>query len=245
MISKSSVQLFRDFLELKQAIKNIYCLFFRSNYDLNDYYLICSNRTTINVGSIESRRGWFSGRRGRIIYLNTLNCSNETPHAVFKEQNVALFVLREREKESWKLLETGQFRGEARRTIRQTGGRGRWWLVNRLSKIRISRNVSSASSAFSSSSLPPCSLLLLLCRLNIGESVRLTQIENRTCKRAFTLFSFFFLFSFLLSLFLLFFFTSPRTPRFYFPASVSQRGSIDAMKKPMQWILVYFWTLGE
>ena len=177
-----------------------------------------------------------------------MNCSNETPHAVFKEQNVALFVLREREKESWKLLETGQFRGEARRTIRQTGGRGRWWLVNRLSKIRISRNVSSASSAFSSSSLPPCSLLLLLCRLNIGESVRLTQIENRTCKRASTLFSFFFFFlffSFLLSLFLFFFFTSPRTPRFYFPASVSQRGSIDAMKKPMQWILVYFWTLGE
>lgn len=107
-----------------------------------------------------------------------------------------------------KIVGNGQFGGE-RSSNRKRKVRGGDWSTD-CQRFEF-RNVSSASSAFSSSSLPPCSVLLLLCRLNIGESVRLTQIENRTCKRAFTLFPFFFFFIFF---FLLFHFISNATNLF-------------------------------
>lgn len=136
-----------------------------------------------------------------------------------------------------KIVGNGQFGGE-RSSNRKRKVRGGDWSTD-CQRFEF-RNVSSASSAFSSSSLPPCSVLLLLCRLNIGESVRLTQIENRTCKRAFTLFPFFFFFIFFFSSFS---FHLERHEFIFLPQCLG--GSIDAMKEPMQWILVYFWTLGE
>lgn len=64
------------------------------------------------------------------------------------------------------------------------------WLAGRLSAIWISqpeRRVPQLAFFFFLQ-FPPSStwsVLLLLCCLNIDESVRLTQIENRTCKRTF------------------------------------------------------------
>ena len=89
---------------------------------------------------------------------------------------------------------------------------------------------------FSSSSLPQRGpVLLLLCRLNISESVRFTQIENRTCKRTFFVFLSrslrFHFFSFFFLLFSTFLIQCFET--------------IDAMGELTRWILALFYVLGE